>query len=119
MILLRIHQVCSAVVVALALVHTALTPVVSGHWGPGAVWFAGTGLGLLLLGALNIAARRDSAAVGTRRACAIANLVALAYVAAAVFAVPEPQAFVVLAALAGQALAGLKVLSPSRSSRPQ
>jgi hypothetical protein len=38
----------------IAIVHSTLTPVIYRRWTPGAVWFLGTGLGLLLLALLNL-----------------------------------------------------------------
>ena len=104
---LRIHQVSSALVILVALVHTGLTPFLYSGWSSNAVWFAGTGLALLLLGGANIAARKDHAAGASRAFCRAANFGFLAF---AVVAVPEPPAFLLLASLAGQAFAGLSVL---------
>ena len=107
---LRIHQVSSALVTLVALVHTGLTPFLYSGWSSNAVWFAGTGLALLLLGGANIAARKDHAAGASREFCRAANFGFLAFAVVAVVAVPEPQAFLLLASLAGQAFAGLSVL---------
>ncbi len=110
MLALRVHLVCAWAVAAIALLHLGVTATLHG-WNAGAVWFAATGLGFLLLAAVNLAARADDGAVRVRSVARAANLVAVAFAIAAVFAVPEPQAFVLLAALVGQALAGLRVLA--------
>lgn len=113
----RVHLVSAIVVLGLALAHTGYTAVAFGSWSPGAVWFAGTGLGLLLLSALNLAARRAVPVPGpVARLAVVANAVGLLFGLGAVLAVPEPQAFVVLAGLAGLALSAPRALS-ARSPR--
>ena len=106
----RVHQISSAAVVALALVHIGVVPIVFRRWTPGISWFIGTGLGLLLLGALNIALRREPSSFGGTGVCRLANFVALAYATAAVIASPEVQGVVAVIALAGQALSARVVL---------
>jgi hypothetical protein len=106
----RLHQVCAVAVIVIALVHTAVTATY-GKWDADAVWFAATGLGFLLLGALNLAARADTAATRVRALCRFANVVAALFAAAALLAVPVPHAFVFFAAIAGQAAFGLRVLA--------
>jgi hypothetical protein len=97
-------------VAVVALVHVGFT-VTYDRWNAGAVWFSATGLGFLLLAVLNLAVRADTGAPRVRSVTRAANVVAVLFAVAAVVAVPEPQAFVLLAILAGQALAGLKVLA--------
>ena len=97
----------SATVSVVALVHCAVTPLMYSRLSPNAVWFFGTGLGLLLLGVLNWThvgvepCEKPSAPV-----IRWANLGFLVFSFGAVAAVNEPQAWVVVAGLAGQAIAG-------------
>jgi hypothetical protein len=103
----RVHLTSSGLLCLLATIHSALTPFLYSAWEPEAVWFLGTGLGLLLLAVFNLAhigiesCRRPSA-----RLIRWANWPFALFGLSVVLAVPEPQAFVVLAALIGQAMAG-------------
>ena len=103
----RIHLGASWVLCLLAVAHSALTFVLYSPWSADAVWFLGTGLGLLLLAVLNLThigvepCRHFSA-----RLVRLSNPVFALFGVAAVVAVPEPQAYAVLACLVGQALAG-------------
>ncbi len=110
MLALRVHLVCSWAITVIALVHIGVTATFH-QWNAGAVWFSATGLGFLLLAVLNLAARSDRAALRVRSVVRVANVVALAFSLAAVVAIPDPQAFVLVAALVGQAVAALKVLA--------
>lgn len=114
----RAHLVASGLVALFALIHSILTFVML-EWGPYAVWFLGTGLGLLLLSVLNLThigiepCRRSTA-----RLIRWCNWGFALFGGAAVFAVPEPQAYAVLAGLAGQAVAGQWTLpGPHRAPR--
>ena len=81
-------------------------------WVPEAVWFLGTGLGLLLLALMNLAhVGLGPCPQPTAVAVRYVNWFFVAFGVAAVVAVPEPQAYVVLAALLGQALAGTRTLT--------
>lgn len=95
----------------LAALHSALTLVLYRRWDADAVWFLGTGLGLLLLGALNLSHLglepcRDPTAPVVRWA----NWVFLAFGIGALVAVPEIQALVIVAGLLGQAVASIRTL---------
>lgn len=108
----RLHRGSSWLLAILALVHSALTFRRGVGWAPEAVWFLGTGLGLLLLALMNLAhvglgPCPQPTAVAVRHV----NWVFVAFGVAAVVAVPEPQAYLVLAALVGQALAGTRTLT--------
>lgn len=106
-----VHLLSSGTLCLLALIHSALTPVFYRGWPPNAVWFLGTGLGLLLLGGSNVAhVGIEPCRQPTARLVRWANWVFLLFGVGAVLAVPEPQAYLVLAGLAGQAVAGLHTL---------
>lgn len=80
---------------------------------PNAVWFFGTGLGLLLLGVLNWAhVGGEPCRMPIAPVVRSANVVFLVFGFAAVAAVNEPQGWVIVAGLVGQALAGWVTLSP-------
>ena len=103
----RVHLGASWLLALLAVAHSALTAVFYDRWTANAVWFLGTGLGLLLLAVLNLThigvepCRHLSA-----RLVRIANPVFALFGVGAVIAVPEPQAFAVLLGLTAQAIAG-------------
>ena len=85
----------SAYFLSIGVIHTALTPVFYREFSPDAMWFAGTGLALVFLGLLNIAAER----VGEPwilNMSIVANLVGCIYSILIVIALPELQAFVSL-----------------------
>ena len=95
----------------LAALHSSLTAFLYDAWSSRAVWFLGTGLGLLLLAALNIShVGEEPCRQPTVRLVKPVNWLFLAYGVAAVVAVPEPQAYAVLLGLAGQAVAAHKTL---------
>ena len=102
-----IHKVSSATVSLVALVHCAVTPLMYSRLSPNAVWFLGTGLGLLLLGILNWAhVGVEPCDMPTAPIIRWANVLFLVFAFAAVAAVNEPQAWVVVAGLMGQTVAG-------------
>ena len=101
-----IHLIASGVLGIIAGVHGALTWVLYSSWTPDAVWFLGTGLGLLLLSALNIShIGVEPCRLPTARLVRAANWLFLLFGIAATVAVPEPQAFVLLACMCAQAVA--------------
>ena len=106
-----LHLGASSLLALLALVHVGLAWPIYRSWTPEAVWFAGTGLGLFVLAGINLAyigvapCRQP-----TTKAIRIANYLMAAFGVAAVIAIPEAQAGVVLAALLGQAVAGPRTL---------
>jgi hypothetical protein len=108
----RLHRGSSWLLAVLALIHSALTFRLGVGWSPEAVWFLGTGLGLLLLALMNLAhVGLGPCPQPTAVAVRYVNWCFVAFGVAAVVAVPEPQAYLVLAALVGQALAGTRTLT--------
>lgn len=112
----RIHLAASWILAGLALLHSGLTPVFYHDWNADAVWFLGTGLGLLFLAGSNlvhigIEPCRQPTAPYVRWA----NIVFLGFGAAALVAVPEPQAAVIVVALAAQSLAGWTTLRGTKT----
>jgi hypothetical protein len=103
----RIHRTASGLIAILGALHCVLTFALYASWSPDAVWFFGTGLSLVLLALMNWAhVGFEPCPLPTARAVRYANVVYALFGAAAVVAVPEPQAFVLAAAIAVQAVAG-------------
>jgi hypothetical protein len=107
----RIHRISSGTVGVIALVHCAVTFVFYKEWSPEAVWFFGTGVGLLSIAVMNIA---HVGLEPCRQATALAirwlNCVFVALGLAALVAVPEPQAVLIVLGLIGQACASFVTL---------
>ena len=107
----RIHLLSTGLVILISLAHLGFTPFMYSNWSPDAVLFFGTGLGLLLLGTLNlthigIEPCRDRAP----RLVRSANWAFVVFSVGASFAVPEPQAYAIVLGLMGQALASRRTL---------
>ena len=87
-----LHKISSALLAALGVVHTALTPVFYGRFTMGALWFAGSGLAMIFVGLLNLTLSRD---VGRDRVvrvfCYAANLLTLGFGLLFVTLDTEPQ----------------------------
>lgn len=88
----------TAVLLALGVVHTALTPVFARDTLEDAVWFSGSGLAVLFVGLLNLAARRGGGQ-GLWSMSAAAGTVASVWGLILVVAIPEPHAFLALVVL--------------------
>ena len=102
----RFHLFASGLLAVIALIHSALTFVLYRGWSPDSVWFLGTGLGLLLLAALNWThIGVEPCRMPTARLVHVANWLFVLFGIGAVIAVPEVQAFAVQTALIGQAVA--------------
>lgn len=87
-----IHNICSWLLIALGVVHTALTPAFYGRLSLGAMWFAGAGLAMVFVGFLNVIlgrdARRDAL---TRVLVYVSNLLTAVFGAMVVVLDREPQ----------------------------
>src|SRR4051794_27060405 len=90
----RVQLIASILVVILGLLHIAVTFHDFDHLSINAVWFAGSGVAIVLAGFLNIALLRD---VGNdkliRAMCIFANVVFLIGFAGATFMLPQPQVY--------------------------
>ena len=107
----RAHRAASFVLGALALAHAVLTVTLYDAWSPDAVWFLGTGLGLLLLAVMNLAhVGLAPCTMPTAPAVRRANWVFVLFGLGALAAVPEPQAAVIVAALLAQAVSSHRTL---------
>ena len=92
-----VHRLGSWGLMGLGAAHTLCTPLLFGAFSPGALWFAGSGLAFVFLGALNLSAAGDSGSVS--RLCVAANCAGVLFGVATIMVVSEPQALVALAAL--------------------
>jgi hypothetical protein len=107
----RAHLLASGLLTLVAAVHCAVTPIVYSTWSAGAVWFLGTGLGLLLLGALNLThVGVEPCQEPTARLTRWANWLFLVFGLGTLAAVPELQAMAIVLALAVQAVAAHRTL---------
>ena len=109
-----VHRAATRVLAAFAVLHSGLTAVLYESWSPDGVWFLGTGLGLLLLALMNWShVGLEPCTMPTAPVVRWANFGFVVFGVGAVIAVPEPQAFLILAALVIQAVAGTATLQPS------
>ncbi len=100
-----LHIAASMGAALIALAHSLLTWYFYATWAPEAVWFLGTGLGLLLLAALNLShIGLEPCHMPTTRLVRLANWVFLAFAIAASVAVPEPQAYLLTLLVLVQAI---------------
>jgi hypothetical protein len=107
----RVHRSASMTLAVLATVHAVLTMSLYGQWSADAVWFLGTGLGLLLLAGMNLAhVGLEPCRLPTARAVRAANWVFVAFGASAFIAVPEPQAAIIVVAILAQAVTSHRTL---------
>ena len=87
-----LHKISSALLTALGVVHTALTPVFYGRFSQGALWFAGSGLAIIFVGLLNLTLGRDAGRDRVVRVyCYAANLLTLFFGFLIVILDQEPQ----------------------------
>ncbi len=106
-----LHRGASVVVAVIALTHVGATAVYYDGWSPAAVWFSGTGLGLLLLSVINWAhVGLEPCNLPTAPVVRAANWVFAAFGVAALVAVPKPLASVLVLALLLQAVAARATL---------
>jgi hypothetical protein len=111
----RIHLTASALVGVIALVHVALAIPIFGAWSPEAVWFVGTGLGLLLIAGVNLAhIGIEPCYQATARFVRAANWAYGLFALTTLAAVPEPQALVLAFLLIVQASVASVTLPGSR-----
>lgn len=102
----RIHVTASASVGLLGLAHSALTASFYSRWSANAAWFLGAGLGLTLLAVLNWAALDENSRGRVLVVTRWANRVFALFTLALVWAVPQPQAFVIATGVLVQAAVG-------------
>ena len=87
-----LHKISSALLIALGVVHAAMTPVFYGRFSHNALWFAGSGLAMIFVGMLNITLSRDVVRDRLVRAfCYAANLLTVVFGFLMVTVNHEPQ----------------------------
>ena len=110
-----IHRTATGIVGALAVAHVAMTAMIYDTWSPDALWFLLSGLGLLVLALMNWAhVGLEPCDLPTAPAVRWANVAYVVAGFAALVAVPQPHAFVLVAALITQAVASFSTLRPAR-----
>lgn len=103
----RVHLLASWIVVGVGLAHSVVTAFAFRTWSPDAVWFLGAGLGVLVVGLLNVVHIGSSPCrMPSVRLVRVVNVVFFAFGVATLAAVPEPPAVVLVVALGAQLLAG-------------
>lgn len=107
-VLRAVFWLSAGLCVLLGLTHTGVTFIAYSSLSARAVWFAGTGLGMVLLAVVNITAWRTAYRDPFVRYSTIAANLAMSILGLfAVTAVPEPQAFAVLASFSGLLITSL------------
>lgn len=88
----RVVPALTGVALLLALIHLGLSAFAWRDWNANALWFAGSGLAILLAGLINIVMLRAGAVDGTQRAVwALANLAMTAFFGLAWTVLKAPQ----------------------------
>jgi hypothetical protein len=109
---IRATHIASSLLIAIgSVIHSASTWFYSPVWTPESVWFLGTGLGLLLVAALNLShIGIEPCRMPTTRLVRITNWIYFAYAVAACVAIPQPHALLLTIALLVQAIMSLGTL---------
>jgi hypothetical protein len=117
--LVALDAACATTLAGLGVGHTLLTPFFARRQPRlQQLWFAGSGLALVLLGLLNLARTRAGDPT-VRRLCQLANPVGTLYLALLVRDLPEPPAYAALglsAALTGLSLRPYEAAANLRDS---
>lgn len=90
--MILVHKLSTYTLLALGLIHTLLTSLFYPAFNTDALWFAGTGLGLIFLGLLNLVMVR-APTLASINLCLMGNLVGLVYSISIVIEMPEPRAW--------------------------
>ena len=113
----RIHRTATAIVGVMGVIHSILTATSYSGWTASALWFLGAGLGLVLIALMNWAhVGLEPCSLPTAKAVKWANVGYGAFGIAAVFAVAEPHALLLVAALVVHAIDGFWTLDPQPAS---
>jgi hypothetical protein len=91
------RALCAYLIIALGVVHVALTGRATGGWAsPRALFFLGAGLAILLLAAVNLIMNRAGDDPVVRGIGVAANCLGVALFSLGGFALPQPQVFALL-----------------------
>ena len=111
------HRTASVVLGVMALIHVSVTFILYDQLTPEAVWFFGTGFGLLFLAVMNFAhVGFGPCYMPTAPVVRISNWIFVLFSFLALAAVPEPQAGLIVIALVVQAIAGQRTLKRAATS---
>lgn len=89
------HKILTGVIIALGVLHISMTFHDYDTFSMRALWFAGTGVAIILAGFLNIVLLRDAGRDRVvRLLCVITNLIFAVMFVAALLLLPQPQVFV-------------------------
>lgn len=104
------HKIITGLIIALGLLHVTVTFYDYHSFSVEALWFAGTGVAIVLAGFLNLVLSRD---VGrdklVRSLCVITNIIFAAMFATALFVLAQPQVFLGLGLFAAATVISLTV----------
>ena len=107
----RIHRTSSGLVALVSLVHIAVTFVEYGEWSPDALWFFGTGVGLLSNAVMNLAhVGLEPCRIPTAPVMRWLNWGFVLLGVSALYAIRQPQAIAIVLGLVGQAVASVRTL---------
>src|SRR5215213_9306681 len=91
----KLHWAAAILIVALGVLHTVVTFFEYDRLTMNAVWFAGTGIAIILAGFLNVALIRDAGKDSLVSAmCIVTNLLFFLGFGGATFMLPQPQVFI-------------------------
>ena len=89
------HKILTGIIIALGVLHVLVTFHDYDSFSVRAMWFAGTGVAIILAGFLNIVLLREAGKdTVVRTLCLIANLVFAVMFVLALLILPQPQVFV-------------------------
>ena len=89
------HKILTGIIIALGVLHVLVTFHDYDSFSVRAMWFAGTGVAIILAGFLNIVLLREAGKdTVVRTLCLIANLVFAVMFVLALLVLPQPQVFV-------------------------
>lgn len=107
----RVHLAASGLVAVIALVHIGVMVPIYAEWSLDAVWFVGTGMGLLLIAGLNLAHIGEQPCYQpTARFVRAANWVYALFALTTLLAVQEAQAMALVLLLIVQAIVASRTL---------
>ncbi len=103
----RVHLTASWLVTGVGVAHCVVAWLLHDAWTAEAVWFLGTGLGIVFVGTLNLAhIGLSPCRMPTVRFVHWVNVFYALFAIAALWAVPEPQTVVLVITLVAQVVAG-------------
>lgn len=89
------HKILTGVIIALGLLHVSMTFHDYDTFSMRALWFAGTGIAIILAGFLNIVLLREAGRDRlVRLLCVVTNLIFAVMFVLALLLLPQPQVFV-------------------------